>query len=86
MWSEFYVGGVKWRSRKMPKVPLIQPEKVASLPTDIKFSKYYDFRLRGTDVVDGRDCWVVDFKPIEAAPGRSLFRGTVLQHSGSRFY
>jgi hypothetical protein len=77
VWSEFHIAGVKWRSRKMPKVPLIQPEKVASLPTDIKFSKFYEFRLRGTDVVDGRDCWVLDFKPIEAAPGRSLFQGTV---------
>ena len=61
----------------MPKIPLIQPEKVASLPTDIKFSKYYNFRLRGTAVVDDRDCWVLDFKPIEAAPGRSLYQGTV---------
>ena len=76
VWSAFYIAGVKWRSPKMPKIPLIQPEKVASLPTDIKFSKYYTFRLRGTDVVDGRDCWVLDFKPIEAAPGRSLFQGT----------
>lgn len=77
VWSDFYIAGVKWRSRKMPKVPLIQPEKVASLPTDIKFTKYYHFRLRGTDVVNGRDCWVLDFKPIEAAPGRSLYQGTV---------
>jgi hypothetical protein len=77
VWSDFYIAGVKWRSRKMPKVPLIQPEKVATLPTDIKFAKYYNFRLRGTDVVDGRDCWVLDFKPIEAAPGRSLYQGTV---------
>lgn len=77
VWSDFRVAGVKWRSRKMPKLPLIQPEKVASLPTDIKFSKFYEFRLRGTDVVDGRDCWVVDFKPIDAAPGRSLYQGTV---------
>jgi hypothetical protein len=77
VWSDFYVAGVKWRSRKVPKIPLIQPEKVASLPTDIKFGKYYDYRLRGTAVVDGRDCWVVDFKPIAAAPGRSLFQGTV---------
>ena len=76
VWSDFYIAGVKWRSRKMPKIPLIQPEKVASLPTDIKFSKYYTFKLRGTDVVDGRDCWVLDFKPVEAAPGRSLFQGT----------
>ncbi len=77
VWSDFFIAGVKWRSRKMPKIPLIQPEKVASLPTDIKFAKYYNFRLRGTDVVDGRDCWVLDFKPIEAAPGRSLYQGTV---------
>jgi hypothetical protein len=77
VWSDFYIAGVKWRSRKMPKVPLIQPEKVASLPTDIKFSKFYDFRLRGTAVVDGRDCWILDFKPIETAPGRSLYQGTV---------
>jgi len=77
VWSDFFIAGVKWRSRKMPKVPLIQPEKVASLPTDIKFSKYYDFRLRGTAVVDDRECWVLDFKPIEAAPGRSLYQGTV---------
>ena len=53
VWSDFYVAGVKWRSRKVPKIPLIQPEKVASLPTDIKFGKYYDYRLRGTAVVDG---------------------------------
>lgn len=77
VWSEFFVGGVKWRSRKMPKVPLIQPEKVASLPTDIEFFKHYEYRLRGTDVVDGRDCWVVDFKPTEASPGHSLYQGTV---------
>jgi len=77
VWSEFFVGGVKWRSRKMPKVPLIQPEKVASLPTDIEFSKEYEYRLRGTDVIEGRDCWVVDFKPTETSPGHSLYQGTV---------
>ncbi|MGD8440798.1 MAG: hypothetical protein PVG53_09695 [Holophagae bacterium] len=77
VWSEFYVGGVKWRSRKLPKVPLIQPEKVAALPVEIRLEKDYDYRLRGTDVVDGRDCWVIDFKPATAAPDRSLYRGTV---------
>ncbi len=77
VWSEFYVGGVRWRSRKLPKVPLIQPEKVASLPVEIRLERDYEYRLRGTDVVDGRDCWVVDFKPVVAEPGRSLYRGTV---------
>jgi hypothetical protein len=77
VWSDLHISGVKWRSRKMPKIPLIQPEKVASQPIDIEFSKFYEYRLRGTDVVDERDCWVVDFKPTSAAAGDSLFQGTV---------
>jgi len=77
VWQDFYVGGVKWRSKKLPKVPLIQPEKVASLPAEIRLSKDYDYRLRGTQIIDGRDCWVIDFKPLDVAPGRSLYRGTV---------
>jgi hypothetical protein len=77
VWRDFYVGGVKWKSKKIPSVPLIQPEKVASLPAEIRFTKDYDYRLRGTATVDGRDCWVIDFRPFEPAPGRSLYRGTV---------
>jgi len=77
VWRDFYVGGVKWKSKKIPSVPLIQPEKVASMPADIRLTKDYDYRLRGTAIVDGRDCWVIDFRPLEAAPGRSLYRGTV---------
>ena len=77
VWQDFYVGGVKWRSKKLPKVPLIQPEKVASLPAEIRLRKDYDYRLRGTQIIDGRDCWVIDFRPLDVAPGRSLYRGTV---------
>jgi hypothetical protein len=77
VWQDFYVGGVKWWSKKLPKVPLIQPEKVASLPVEIRLTKDYEYRLRGTAMVDGRDCWVIDFKPLAPAPGRSLYRGTV---------
>jgi hypothetical protein len=77
VWKDFYVGGVKWKSKKIPSVPLIQPEKVASLPAEIRLTKDYDYRLRGAEIVDGRDCWVIDFRPLKAAPGRSLYRGTV---------
>ena len=77
VWRDFYVGGVKWKSKKIPSVPLIQPEKVASLPAEIRLTKDYDYRLRGTATVDGRDCWVIDFRPLEPAPGRTLYRGTV---------
>jgi hypothetical protein len=77
VWRDFYVGGVKWKSKKIPSVPLIQPEKVASLPAEIRLTKDYDYRLRGTATVEDRDCWVIDFRPLESAPGRSLYRGTV---------
>ncbi len=77
VWQDFFVSGVKWRSKRMPEVPLIQPEKVASLPAEIRLTKDYRYRLRGTDIVEGRDCWVIDFRPIDAAPGRNLYRGTV---------
>jgi len=77
VWKDFYVGGVKWRSKKIPKLPLIQPEKVASTPAEIKLTKDYDYRLRGTATVDGRDCWVIDFKPLSVSPERSLYRGRV---------
>ncbi len=76
-WKEFFFSGIKWRSKRLPEVPLIQPEKVASLPVEIRLTKDYSYRLRGTATIDSRDCWVIDFKPIDPGPGRSLYQGTV---------
>ncbi len=77
-WQELYVNGVKWRGKRLPEIPLIQPEKAAALPADITFTREYRYRLRGTAQVEGRDCWVVDFEPaVAVAPGRSLYQGTV---------
>ncbi len=77
VWSSFMVDGVKWRSKRLPELPLIQPEKAAALPLEILFTKEYQYRLRGTATIDGRDTWVIDFKPIAATPGRNLYQGTV---------
>ncbi len=77
VWSDFSIDGVKWRSRRLPNLPLIQPEKVASLPTEIRLRKDYDYSLRGTGDVDGRECWVVDFEPSAPVAGEDLYRGTV---------
>lgn len=78
VWDTFYVDGVKWKGKHLPEIPLIQPEKAAALPVEILFTKEYSYRLRGTDTVDGRDCWVVDFRPLEEpAPGNTLYQGTV---------
>lgn len=77
VWKDLYVDGVKWKGKKLPEIPLIQPEKAAALPIEIYLDKEYTYRLRGTAVVDGRNCWVVDFEPTEIIEGRSLYQGTV---------
>ena len=77
-WDNFFVNGIRWRRKKIPEIPLIQPEEAAAMPAAITFTKEYRYRLRGTATVEGRDTWVVDFEPAAAlAEGRSLFRGTV---------
>ncbi len=78
VWQEFLVNGVRWRRKTIPEIPLIQPEKAAALPVEITFTKEYRYELRGTETVDGRDCWVVDFAPVVAVTeGKSLYQGTV---------
>lgn len=77
VWRDLYVDGVKWKGKKLPEIPLIQPEKAAALPVEISLDKEYSYRLRGTAQVNGRDCWVVDFEPVEIIEGRSLYQGTV---------
>ncbi len=77
-WDNFFVNGIRWRRKKIPEIPLIQPEKAAAMPAAITFTKEYRYRLRGTATVEGRDTWVVEFEPAAAlGEGRSLFRGTV---------
>ncbi|HYG64577.1 MAG TPA: hypothetical protein VEL74_18500 [Thermoanaerobaculia bacterium] len=77
-WEALYVNGVRWRGKSIPEIPLVQPEKAAALPLEIHFNKQYRYRLRGTDTLDGRPAWVVDFAPTgPAAEGGKLYQGTV---------
>jgi len=75
-WQTFYVNGVKWRGKRIPEIPLVEPKKAATLPLEINFDRDYNYSLRGTAVVDDRDCWVIDFEPTAAAEG-NRYQGTV---------
>ncbi|HUF78392.1 MAG TPA: hypothetical protein VMR44_05700, partial [Thermoanaerobaculia bacterium] len=76
-WQRFMINGVRWRGEKIPEIPLIQPEKAATLPIEISFTRQYSYRLAGSDTVDGRECWVVEFRPaVDPEPGK-LYRGRV---------
>ena len=75
-WEElsFSVNGTKWGPDR-PSFPLLQAEKVLSLPLQLRFDNDYRYRLAGTEKVGEYDCYVVRFDPVEK--GRSLYRGTV---------
>ncbi|MDX1384479.1 MAG: hypothetical protein R3190_12580 [Thermoanaerobaculia bacterium] len=37
-WEEFLINGVRWRSQRIPRIPLIQPERAAAQPLEIHFT------------------------------------------------
>jgi hypothetical protein len=75
-WEElsFAVNGSKWGADR-PPFPLLQPEKVLSLPLQLRFGSDYRYRLAGTERIGQYDCFVVRFDPRSET--RSLYRGTI---------
>jgi len=75
-WEElaFSVNGSKW-DEKRPAFPMLQPEKVLSLPLQLRFDDGYRYRLAGSERVDDYDCFVVRFEPVRE--DTALYRGTV---------
>jgi len=75
-WEElsFSVNGSRWEGDR-PPFPLVQPEKVLSLPLQLRFDEGYEYRLKGTERIDGFDCYVVQFEPVRR--DSALYRGTV---------
>jgi hypothetical protein len=76
-WRDFYINGIKWRGKTLPEIPLIQPEKAAAMPLEILFTKEYRYSLRGSETIEGRKAWMVDFAPLGPAEGKRLYQGTV---------
>jgi hypothetical protein len=78
-WEElsFSVNGSKWGADR-PPFPLLQPEKVLSLPLQLRFDNDYRYQLEGTDRVGEYDCYVISFEPSRSASAaQSLYRGTL---------
>ena len=75
-WEElsFELNGAKWTQNR-PSFPLVQPEKVLSLPLDLRLNQDYTYRLDGTETVGRRAAYVVRFDPIDTS--RALYKGTV---------
>jgi hypothetical protein len=70
----FRLNGTRWGADR-PPFPLIQAEKVLSLPLDLRLTSDYRYTLDGVADVNGRECYVVRFDPVR--DDQSLLRGTV---------
>jgi hypothetical protein len=77
VWKDFYLNGVKWKGKTLPKIPILQPEKVTTLPLDIRLTEDYRYTLNGTSDVNGRRAYEITYTPKEALGDKPAYRGTV---------
>jgi hypothetical protein len=75
-WEElsFTLNGTRW-GPKRPAFPLLQAEKVLSLPLDLRLDADYRYQLAGVEDVEGRRAFALRFDPVDDE--KSLYRGTV---------
>ena len=67
------VNGIEFKGAGIPRLPIIEPERVSAPPLAITLTSDYRYELRGTAEVDGILCYVVDFEP--ASRSGSFFKG-----------
>ena len=61
--KEFYINGVKFGNNHEFPLPQIEPEKVMTQPLELKLNEHYDYKLLGTEQVNGAMCYVVGVEP-----------------------
>ncbi|MEO8188714.1 MAG: hypothetical protein ABI682_00115 [Acidobacteriota bacterium] len=76
-WNEFFLNGVKWKGKTLPKLPILQPEKVTTLPLDLRLSEDYAYELKGEGAVEGRRAYHVAYTPKSSVATKAVYRGSV---------
>ena len=61
--KEFYVNGVKFGKNRAFPLPQIEPEKVLTQPLELKLNERYEYKLLGTDQINGAVCYVIGVEP-----------------------
>jgi hypothetical protein len=61
--KEFYLNGVKFGKNHEFPLPEIEPEKVMTQPLELKLNERYDYKLLGTEQINGDMCFVVGVEP-----------------------
>jgi hypothetical protein len=75
--TDYYINGNRVRWKKIPELPLIQPEKVITLPLDLTLDRTYLYRRVGRERIGEREAWVLEFQPADPQAPASLYRGRV---------
>lgn len=70
--------------RTNPGIPSPAEQRRRSHPLRA-FLQFHEFTMGGSEVVDGRDCWVVNSKPAHAPHGETLDEQRVA-HSSAKFW
>lgn len=67
------VNGIEFGGGGVPRLPILEPERVASPPLAITLTDVYRYRLDGRETLGSTPCYVVAFEPVN--PRVSSFRG-----------
>jgi len=73
--TDLFVDGARWRGKKPPYLPFIQPDKVKEVPLTISLDEGYRYTLVKRERVEGRDCYVLAFEP--KVKDVSLYEGRI---------
>ena len=76
-WQTTYFNGVRWKGKKAPELPLLQPEKVSELPLNLTFNEAYRYELDGEGEADGIPSWILAFEPSEGYKAKAIYAGKV---------
>jgi hypothetical protein len=70
-----FVNGVKFNNKYDFPLPQIEPEKVLTQPLELKLNERYEYKLLGTEQVNGALCYVVGVEP--KVTDEALFSGKI---------
>lgn len=59
--KELLINGVKWKGKTIPELPIIEPEKINTLPLVLTMSRAYSYRLIKEEVLKDKNCYVIEF-------------------------
>ena len=75
--KDFYVNGVKLAKNREFPLPQVEPEKVLTQPLELKINERYDYKLLGTEQVNGAMCYVIGVEPKDKARDEALYSGKI---------